>query len=234
MPYTAEGIMSQVYLAFGQGTGTVRVSLDACRALQDRYAPRIDDGVVGRWETEAVQVLERIRAIGRLAADRTALEGRIEVAAADVTEASRRVEVSSMTPLCPPDPLAVTHAEASVSATPDGILAQLFVALGQGTGPVRVAHDACQAMQERYAPVIDDLILHAWDREAVQVLERIRAIGRCAALRASEAGSTRILRPMIAEAMQRVETLSQTLLCPPRQATSKPGVEARLVQEVAA
>jgi hypothetical protein len=234
MGYTAEGIMSQVHLAFGQGTGTVRVSLDACRALADRYAPRIDSNVVGRWETEAVQVLERIRAIGRLAADRTALEGRIEISAADVTEAARRVEMSSMTPQCPPDPLAVTHAEASLPCTPEGILALLFVAMGQGTGPVRVAQDACLAMRERYAPRIDGSVLRSWDYEAVQVLERLRAIGRCAALRASELGSTRILRPILVEAMQRVESVSRTSLCPPAQTTTASVAEPSRLQEVTA
>src|SRR4051812_28224672 len=63
MAYTTEGVLSQVYLAFGQGTGAVRVSQDACQALHDRYLPRIDAALVARWETEAVQVLERIRAI---------------------------------------------------------------------------------------------------------------------------------------------------------------------------
>lgn len=214
MSYTSEGILSQTCLAFGQGTGAVRVSQDACRALRDRYSPRIDADLIASWEHEAVQVLERIRSIGRTAAGRIAAEGRIEITAADFTASARRVEINSDTERCPPDPQAVSHSEESVSTTAESILDQVFVALGQGTGPVRVAHNACRAVRERYEPRIDDLLLHAWDNEAPQVLERIRAIGRCAATRAHEAGSTRITRPMILEAMQRVEIASGTAWCP--------------------
>lgn len=234
MAYTVEGIMSQIHLAFGQGTGAVRVSQDACRALHDRYLPRIDAEVLARWETEAVQVLERIRAIGRLAVNRISSEGRIEVAAADLTEAARRVELTSDTVLCPPDPYAVSHSEERGANTVEGILAQVFVALGQGTGPVRVAHDACGLLRERYAPRIDDLLVHAWDNEAVQVLERMRAIGRCAALRANEAGNTRITRPALLEAMQRVESISATSWCPPAEDAPEGVARPPMLQETLA
>ncbi len=214
MPYTTKGILSQVYLAFGQGTGAVRVSLDACRSLRDRYSPQIDADLIACWEKEAVQVLERIRAIGRLAAARTASEGKIEVTAAEVTASAQRVEINSDTERCPPDPQAAGPSADRGAKTPEDVLSLLLIALGQGTGPVRVAQAGCRALRERYGPRIDDLVLHAWDNEAVQVLERLRAIGRCAALRASETGSTVITRPMLAEAMQRVEAESGTAWCP--------------------
>ena len=64
MPYTREGILTQVFVALGQGTGAMRISQSACRALAERYAPRIDDALCNEWESSAVQALERLRAIG--------------------------------------------------------------------------------------------------------------------------------------------------------------------------
>ena len=42
-PYTQEGIMSQVLVAFGQGTGAIRVSHDAAVALRTVYFGAITD-----------------------------------------------------------------------------------------------------------------------------------------------------------------------------------------------
>ena len=67
--YTQEGIMAQIFVAFGQGTGATRVSHDAAVALRTLYFDAITTEIVTtRWAEEAVQVLERIRAIGKLAA----------------------------------------------------------------------------------------------------------------------------------------------------------------------
>ena len=95
------------------------------------------------------------------------------------------------------------------------ILDQILVAFGQGTGAVRVARDAAAALRDRYEPYVDDRIVRDWDEVAVQVLERIRTMGRFAALRAAEGASTVITRPMVAEAIERVEKVSMTDLCPP-------------------
>src|SRR4051794_475813 len=54
MPYTREGIMAQVYVAFGQGTGEVRVSQEACTALYDRYWGMITEQVLADWGDQAV------------------------------------------------------------------------------------------------------------------------------------------------------------------------------------
>lgn len=102
MDYTRDGIMAQMFVAFGQGTGAVRVSQDVCTALRDRYYGHIDDAVVRDWETLAVQVLERIRALGRLMAINAGAAGKTHLAGADVESAARRVEAQSFTPLCPP------------------------------------------------------------------------------------------------------------------------------------
>ena len=100
MDYTPDGIMAQVYIAFGQGTGTLRVSQDVCAALRDRYYGRIDDAVLKDWENLAIQVLERFRALGRLMALGAGTAGRTSLAGKDVESAARMVELESKTPLC--------------------------------------------------------------------------------------------------------------------------------------
>jgi hypothetical protein len=102
MAYTQDGIMAQIYVAFGQGTGAVRVSQDVCTALHARYHSHIDAALVKDWETQGVQVLERIRAIGRLMAINAGLAGKTNLVGADVDSAARTVERQSGTPFCPP------------------------------------------------------------------------------------------------------------------------------------
>lgn len=102
MAYDREGIMAQLLIAFGQGTGAIRVSQRAALTLKDLYQDAITDEVVGIWGEEAVQVLERIRAIGRLAAFEAAQRGDTSVKADDVAAAARTVQATSATPLCPP------------------------------------------------------------------------------------------------------------------------------------
>lgn len=217
MAYTRDGILAQVHVAFGQGTGAVRVSQGACVALSERYLPRIDEDLVARWESEAGQVLERIRAIGRTAAAHAALAGENVLSPDRLTDAARRVESFSLTIFCPPDPYAVGHRDdlGTEPYTRDGILAQILVAFGQGTGAVRISQEACQPFHERYLPRIDRDVLAAWRSEGVQVLERIRAIGRNAALQTSLAGGTAISRETVVHAMKSVEAVSLTSWCPP-------------------
>jgi hypothetical protein len=102
MDYTPDGIMAQIYVAFGQGTGAMRVSQDVCAALRSRYYGRIDDAVVKGWEALAGQVLERFRALGRFMALNAGTAGKTNLAGADVESAARMVERQSNTPLCPP------------------------------------------------------------------------------------------------------------------------------------
>ncbi|HXO21424.1 MAG TPA: hypothetical protein VOA87_16040 [Thermoanaerobaculia bacterium] len=102
---TADGIMAQVYVAFGQGTGDFTVPEDATQVLHDRYFDKITADVISQWEaTYAVQVLERIRAIGRMAAAQASANGDTEISAALVTTAAERVEETSSTELCGPPP----------------------------------------------------------------------------------------------------------------------------------
>jgi hypothetical protein len=105
MAYTRDGIMAQIYVAFGQGTGTVRVSQDVCIALRDHYQGRITDEVIDRWEILAVQVLERFRALGRLMAVNASTTGSTSIAGGDVETSADIVERQSETELCRPPSL---------------------------------------------------------------------------------------------------------------------------------
>jgi hypothetical protein len=103
--YTQEGIMSQIFVAFGQGTGATRVSHDAAVALRTLYFDAITTDVVStRWAAEAVQVLERIRAIGKLAAFQSMQRGDTAISVADVQTAAATVQLTSDTEFCPPKP----------------------------------------------------------------------------------------------------------------------------------
>src|SRR5262245_12527563 len=103
MAYTQEGIMAQIWIAFGQGAGAVRVSQEAARELRRWYYDALTPLVVDqRWETDAVQVLERIRAIGSLAAQKATSTGAIVISPAEVYESASTVQATSMTDLCPP------------------------------------------------------------------------------------------------------------------------------------
>lgn len=93
-------------------------------------------------------------------------------------------------------------------------MAQIWVAFGQGTGMTRTSQKAALALQARYSPEIDGH-LEEWGREAVQVLERIRTIGKLAALKATERGSTIVTEEDVKIAMTTVERESDTSWCPP-------------------
>jgi hypothetical protein len=211
MAHMLDEVMNQVFVALGQGTGPMRIAHGACRDLRERYVPRLDEAVLARWEDEAVQVLERIRAIGRTEA---ALAGRSAISAAILRTAVLRVEAASGTPICPPEGTGFPP-ETDAAYTRQGILDQILVAFGQGTGAVRVAREAAAALRDRYEPYVDERVLEKWGDVAVQILERIRAMGRLAALRATEGASTVITRTQVTTAIDNVEKVSLTDFCPP-------------------
>lgn len=104
MLHTREGIMAQVWIAFGQGTGAIRVTQDAAMELHRWYYDAITDEIVECWGTAALQVLDRIRAIGSLSALKAVLEGSPTIGATMVYEAALQVQARSDTPFCPPPP----------------------------------------------------------------------------------------------------------------------------------
>src|SRR4051794_19618683 len=105
MTYTREGIMAQIWIAFGQGSGAIRISHDAALELHRWYHDALTPEIIyERWKTDAVQVLDRMRAIGRLAALRAASRGSTVITPQDVYESASAVQIQSATPLCPPEP----------------------------------------------------------------------------------------------------------------------------------
>ncbi|MEM9598110.1 MAG: hypothetical protein AAGD06_27860 [Acidobacteriota bacterium] len=103
--YTQQDVVSQSLVAFGQGTHFMRVSSRACRVL----VAVMENLVLTRrihenWGTEAVQILERVRLIGRVAASLAVKDARTVVEEADVRFAVPRVQIVSKTDRCGPDP----------------------------------------------------------------------------------------------------------------------------------
>jgi len=105
MAYTQDGIMAQVYVAFGQGTDAVRVSQEAALELHRWYYNAITPDVVTNWGKWALQVLDRIRAIGSLAALKAILQGSPTITVMMVYESAAQVQAESDTPICPELPL---------------------------------------------------------------------------------------------------------------------------------
>ena len=87
---TAEEVMGQALVAFGQGTGAVWVHREAVTALRTLYAGYWS-GRCRSWEEDAGQALERVRATGRLAALLAIQAGRIAITASDFTTAAGTV-----------------------------------------------------------------------------------------------------------------------------------------------
>ena len=105
MAYTQDGIMAQIWVAFGQGAGPIRVSQDAAMELHRWYFNAITPQIVDQvWENQAVQVLDRIRAIGSLAALRATTAGATAISPLDVYESASVVQETSDTDFCPPKP----------------------------------------------------------------------------------------------------------------------------------
>jgi hypothetical protein len=101
--YTQEGIMAQIWVAFGQGTGATRTSQKAVMTLKERYFAQIEKtGIAEEWGEQGVQVLERLRAIGRVAALLATQRASTAISEEDVISAMSAVERESLTSLCPP------------------------------------------------------------------------------------------------------------------------------------
>ena len=98
-----EVVMAQVYTAFGQGTGEIRVSRDACAELARQIEPHMEK-MLESWDTQAVQVLERVRAIGRGVRQASVARFDTVARAADVLAVAPRVKEVSKTDLCSPPP----------------------------------------------------------------------------------------------------------------------------------
>ena len=97
--YEAERRIGQALVAFGQGSGIVRVSRGAVDAFRGRYlrpfAHKIhQDWREGHdtWSVEGPNVLDRVRAFGRVAAHLALEEGSMVVDSRHVVAAAERIE----------------------------------------------------------------------------------------------------------------------------------------------
>lgn len=99
--YTPDDVVQQSLVAFGQGTDYMRVNAEAAQYVVDLMRVTIERFRVHEtWETEAVQVLERLRAIGRLSASYATQGGSTVITGEEVSKASILVQRSSKTSLC--------------------------------------------------------------------------------------------------------------------------------------
>jgi hypothetical protein len=208
-----ETILAQVYQAFGQGTGFVRVSRKAVAALGRRYRVLITDAVSRDWDHQGAQVLERIRAIGRMAAQLTISRGATAIGPEECVQAAVAVEKASATPICPQHPETWQGGD-TVGDPRDAVLGQLHVAFGQGCGALHAHPEAVRALGERYRAMLTEELMGRWDDVAAQLLERVRAVGRLAQHRASLAGEALVGTQVFAESTLLVEQVSGSPWCP--------------------
>jgi hypothetical protein len=94
-----EEMMGQVLVVFGQGTGTIRIPRTTVAALRTRYLA-MKDRALPVWDKEGGEALDRVRIVGRLAAQNAIARGGNEITAADFTAAADIVEPSSGTLIC--------------------------------------------------------------------------------------------------------------------------------------
>jgi hypothetical protein len=92
------------------------------------------------------------------------------------------------------------------------ILGQFFVAFGQGTGCVRVKRETIAAIRNHYIGMIETYS-QSWEEDAVQVLERVRTVGRLAALNSLQQGSSAISPEHFLDATGRIQHSSRTRWC---------------------
>lgn len=206
-------ILAQIYQALGQGTGPVRVSRAAVTALGQRYRALITDAVVDQWGAQGPQVLERIRTIGRMAAQRTIAQGKTAIGAEECVQAAVAIEKVSATSFCPPNPEAWQGGDI-IGQPGAAALAQCHVAFGQGCGVTDLQPEAVRALNDRYRGMLSEDLLGCWGEVAAQLLERIRAVGRLVRQRADLAGEAAISPEEVLAASLRVEQVSACPYCP--------------------
>jgi hypothetical protein len=94
-----EEMLGQVLVVFGQGTGVIRIPRTTVAAIRDRYLAMKDRALLV-WEKEAAEALDRVRIVGRLAAQNAVARGSNEVSVDDFVAAARTVEPESRTIIC--------------------------------------------------------------------------------------------------------------------------------------
>ena len=99
--YSREDIVYKSLIVFGQGTGCMRLSTEASNHAAARlYTLLQNRDVLRYWHRDAVQFLERVRTIGKVARLRALGEARTYIDREDVEVAVRRVSAASKTAAC--------------------------------------------------------------------------------------------------------------------------------------
>ena len=99
--YTKQDVINQSLVAFGQGTNFMRVSSRALREFVDAAQQLIDmRSMHEHWGEVAVQVLERVRTMGRVAAALAIEDGRTYIDEENVRVAMRKVRMMSKSDWC--------------------------------------------------------------------------------------------------------------------------------------
>ncbi|MRR13089.1 hypothetical protein EG835_11670 [bacterium] len=94
-----EEMLGQVLVVFGQGTGVIRIPRKTVAAIRSRYVA-MKDRALPVWDTQAAEALDRVRIVGRLAAQNAVARGANEVSAEDFAVAADIVEPRSGTLIC--------------------------------------------------------------------------------------------------------------------------------------
>ena len=105
--------------------------------------------------------------------------------------------------------------EADPTATALAIETQTLVVFGQGTESLRVSRSAVMTFRNCMNRRITPELIETWDQIAVQLLERVRTIGRVAGQLALAEGDTCIFRDHVLTAFDRVARRSKTPMCDP-------------------
>ncbi|MEM1179298.1 MAG: hypothetical protein AAGM22_13190 [Acidobacteriota bacterium] len=99
--YNRQDVINQALVAFGQGTNFMRVQAKALRVFVHSANLTIDSrDLVERWGKVAVQVLERVRTMGRVAAAFAIEDARTYINDEDVLIAMRKVKLGSKSDYC--------------------------------------------------------------------------------------------------------------------------------------
>ncbi len=98
-------ILAQIFIAFGQGAGTMTVSREAIRAATRTYTSLVQANVT-KWRDIELQTLEYARSLGRVAAHLALRDGSQVVRDEHYREASERfaaaaTELEYDCPFCP-------------------------------------------------------------------------------------------------------------------------------------
>lgn len=116
MPLSREHeILYQMFIAFGQGLGCIRVSRSTCAKIHDRFLGFLQqdhckeriggkEDVWGKADHGA-QVLERVRAAGRLAAQQAIGRGHTKISDSDFETAVKLVQSPQDCDWCQPKPI---------------------------------------------------------------------------------------------------------------------------------